>query len=272
MLQVKPNMVACQWFKLLLDANQKPSPADDPLLAKSITDGLLYIPDDKTAQQVASDYLRCLYEHIIRQLKTVVGGVAIDQMPLHFELTLPATWSHAARDATRQAAIDAGIGTRPRDTLVLIDEPEAAAISAMKSTIEAFPDNTAFKANKSVLICDLGGGTSDCVTYRIAKVSPLNLEEACVGIGGKCGSSSLDRAFWKFLGDIFGDAFKMLPPKKTGPGSDLMRRFEELKCDFKGHHAGHEDYEIMLRMKVDVGADTKLGRYYDEDFNIKFTR
>lgn len=33
------------------------------------------------------------------------------------------------------------------------------------------------------MIIDIGGGTADLVTYRIIRLDPLALEEACVGQG-----------------------------------------------------------------------------------------
>lgn len=33
------------------------------------------------------------------------------------------------------------------------------------------------------LICDMGGGTVDLICYKIMKLDPLQLEEACVGEG-----------------------------------------------------------------------------------------
>ena len=143
--QVKPGMVCCQWFKLLLDSATKPSDYDDPLLAKTVGEGIMQLPEGKKVTDVVTDYLGFLYDHILTSLKGMMGAVAVAQTPIVFELTLPATWGHAARDATRQAAIDAGFDSRAKDRIVLIDEPEAAAISVMRSTVSTFGETQPFK-------------------------------------------------------------------------------------------------------------------------------
>ena len=75
---VKPGMVSCRWFKLLLDKATAATDFDDPLLAKSIGEGLLRLPDGKSARDVAADYLRYLYHHILKSLKGMMGTAAVD--------------------------------------------------------------------------------------------------------------------------------------------------------------------------------------------------
>ena len=71
-------MRQCRWFKLLLDDTVDSAEFDDPLLAKSIGEGLLRLPEGKSAEDVATDYLRCLYRHILKSLKGMMGTVAVD--------------------------------------------------------------------------------------------------------------------------------------------------------------------------------------------------
>lgn len=66
-----------------------------------------------------------------------------------------------------------------------------------------------------ILICDCGGGTVDINTFRIIATQPvLKLEELIVGVGGKCGSTYIDRLFLDLMSAQFGRAFNDLPPKK----------------------------------------------------------
>ena len=73
----------------------------------------------------------------------------VRETPCHFQLTLPSTWGLEARKLTREAAELAGLGTRicsdVADKLSMVDEPEAAAISAIKSTLEGFPQKNPFE-------------------------------------------------------------------------------------------------------------------------------
>jgi len=135
---VKAGMLSTQWFKLLLDSNTRVTDFDDPDLQQSIGTTLMRLPEGKSAQQVTSDFLYMLYEHTITSLKDLIGRTAIEQTAIIFSITTPATWSLAARQATRTAAEEAGFGSRERDEIILTDEPEAAAISALKAVVTTF--------------------------------------------------------------------------------------------------------------------------------------
>lgn len=135
---VKSGMTCTQWFKLGLDGTTPETIFDDPLLQRCTGSGLGHRPDGMSAQEVASDFLGMLYDHVLISLEEEIGKRAVEQTGLHFVISLPATWSLAARQATRHAATEAGFGTREKDEVVLIDEPEAAAIAAIKSTMATY--------------------------------------------------------------------------------------------------------------------------------------
>lgn len=201
---VQPGMKSYSWFKLLLDKDTNATEYDDPLLRQSAGQGMMDLPHGKTPRDLAADYLRQIYKHTQFCLGEVIGKGMVRETPCHYKLTLPATWSHQARKLTREAAELGGFGTRMcsevSDKLSMVDEPEAAAISAIKSTLAGFPKNspfevcllqpistavthTSFQTGQCVIVADLGGGTVDLVSYKIAKIEPLQLEELCVGIG-----------------------------------------------------------------------------------------
>ena len=115
------------------------------------------------------------------------------------------------------------------------------------------------------------GGTTDCITYRIAGLEPLQLEEACIGEGGKIGGTTIDRNFFEFLNTKFGDAFTNVSPRKTTIGSAMFQTFEELKRDFRGCHAENKTYHVPLKMKIDPGDDKLKHWYDDEDDMVVFT-
>lgn len=138
---VESGMTIVQWFKLLLDSNTEKTDYDDPLLADSLGSGLMHLPAGKDALQVASDFLTYLREYAMEQLKNMTLQTAIEQTAIRVQVTTPATWSYSAREATRQAVKNAGFGSGERDEIVLIDEPEAAALWAIRSTQNNFPEN-----------------------------------------------------------------------------------------------------------------------------------
>ena len=50
--QVDSTMVNCSWTKLLLDRSASDTSFDDPHLERAIDEGMLRLPEGKTAQQV----------------------------------------------------------------------------------------------------------------------------------------------------------------------------------------------------------------------------
>ncbi|KEF59307.1 uncharacterized protein A1O9_04151 [Exophiala aquamarina CBS 119918] len=259
---VKSGMTSTQWFKLLLDSNTRVTDFDDPQLQQSIGTTLMRLPEGKCAEEVASDFLSMLYSHTISSLSDLIGRTALEQTAIIFSITTPATWSLAARQATRTAAESAGFGSRWRDEIILTDEPEAAAIFALKSVVTAF-DAKPFQPNTCVLIVDCGGGTLDLITYRILKTDPLQLEEACIGEGGKCGATWIDRNLHKLMQERFATAFTSLPSTKTGAQSIFMETFEGIKRDFNGNNGEERVYELPLKMKRLDEDDPEMAEIYD---------
>jgi hypothetical protein len=59
--EVEPRHASYSRTKLLLDKNAKPSEFDDPSLAHLKDDGMMQLPNFRTAPEVCEDYLRELY-------------------------------------------------------------------------------------------------------------------------------------------------------------------------------------------------------------------
>ncbi|KAK6828704.1 hypothetical protein RU639_003752 [Aspergillus parasiticus] len=250
--QVEPGMVGYSWTKLLLDQGTPLTKYDDGALEDASQAGILRLPEGKTAIDVVSDYLAEIYRYILGVISKQITEEALHMTPLEFWFTVPAIWSDQAQDATKVAAQRAGFGAslqRPNDRIFLISEPEAAAITALKK----YSTNSiggSVKVGDGMLVCDCGGGTVDITTYLVNQVSPtLKFEELCTGIGGKCGSTAVDRNFYKLMSDRFGDAFDNLPMRRKGPGSEFMKKFEIIKRDF-GSSDESTDFELPLNMTV----------------------
>ncbi|OBT74407.1 hypothetical protein VF21_06831 [Pseudogymnoascus sp. 05NY08] len=181
-------------------------------------------------------------------------------------ITLPAIWSDEAKAATLTAAKNAGFGHNPHDEVFTIAEPEAAAIATLKKYAEPGALNS-IKENENILICDCGGGTVDITTYTITQVQPyLTFDELCVGVGGKCGSTHIDRNLHSLLSKRFGSAFDDLPFGIKGPGGRFMSSFEMLKRDF-GLIDNSDDRDLGP-----INLDVPESEYYDpEDSVIKLS-
>ena len=142
---------------------------------------------------MASDYLGALRKHgeeIVRLSRPEKISKALS---FEYIIITPAVWSASAHAKTRAAAEIAGM--RDKDTIRIITEPEAAAVYALHT----LPTNS-LTIGDVFVVCDAGGGTVDLISYRILAISPiLQVEEACVGSGGMCGGTFLNRKFEQFL-------------------------------------------------------------------------
>ncbi|KAF7157792.1 hypothetical protein CNMCM6106_003921 [Aspergillus hiratsukae] len=261
--QVEPGMLSYSWTKLLLDQGTPLTQYDDSTLETASQTGILKLPKGKTAVDVVADYLSEVYQHILKTISKNITEADLRITPLEFWFTVPAIWSDRALDATRSAAQRAGFGKsslRPMDQIFLISEPEAAAVTALKKYTTSSMGGSV-KAGDGVLVCDCGGGTVDITTYLVLEVFPrLKFEELCTGIGGKCGSTAVDRNFYKLMSDRFGDAFDNLPTKRKSPGSDFMKKFEIIKRDF-----GNSDEETTFELPLNMTVANPDPEFFDEE-------
>lgn len=258
--EVEAGSKSYSWTKLLLDAKALRSSDDDPNLPAAISSGLLALPPGKQAVDVVADYLTKIHNHIIGAIHEKFGGSDIfDLTPIEYWLTVPAIWSDEAKFATRQAALRAGFGKRDIDEVNLISEPEAAAILALKASIDRTDDLV--KVNCGVLVCDCGGGTVDITSYRVVRTQPrLVLSESSAGRGGKCGGTFIDRNLHALLSERYGEAFSSLPADRIGPNSRFMAAFEAKKQAFSLHNT-RKTIKLPLKIPAFEAATTKTVGY-----------
>ena len=126
------NLKSYSWTKLLLDKDASPSSFDDPKLQDLFGSGLMRLPVNKTARDVCRDYLTGLYTYTAEKIKKHIGSDVFDASPIECWITVPAIWLPKAQHATKEAAMAAGFGSRPGDSIHIIPEPEAAALAALK--------------------------------------------------------------------------------------------------------------------------------------------
>ncbi|KAK3387751.1 hypothetical protein B0H63DRAFT_542149 [Podospora didyma] len=192
------------------------------------------------AMKCAQDFLAEIYRYVVKNLKMRMTPEIFDTTPMECYLTAPAIWTDKARSATREAAIATGFGLR------------LGSVNAVQ-------------ANDNIMILDCGGGIVDITTYPVQRVFPMiEFSEICVGAGGKCGSTYIDRNFLGLMSRRFGKAFGEVPLKRRGHGSQFMASFEKVKQAFgtAGHDAfGNDCFEIHpINMQGYFNPD-----HYDED-------
>ncbi|KAI9302037.1 hypothetical protein BJ944DRAFT_242736 [Cunninghamella echinulata] len=179
-----------------------------------------------TVVDAVSDYLRELHKHVFEDVRK---GFAKNYDPDTFKycLSIPAHWSDQAKHYMRQAAINAGLvkPSDPPDRLLLISEPEAAALYCEKMC-----DQVNLLTNDRLMICDAGGGTVDLIVFEVE--GPSKLKEITKGMGESCGSMFLDVNFMELLNEKLGDQASTLPLVAK---RNMMDQFiDNIKPEFDG--------------------------------------
>ncbi|PQE13098.1 Hsp70 family protein [Rutstroemia sp. NJR-2017a BBW] len=213
--EVNAKLTSYSWTKLLLDKNAAPGEHDDPALSDMAGAGMLKLPSFRDATGVCEDFLRGVYTYVSGMLRQQMTDLTFENTPMECWITLPAVWSEEAKDATLRAAKNAGFGKRADDEVFTIAEPEAAAIATLKEYAKQ------------------------------GAMNPLKILalKADTQVGGKCGSTYIDRNLHSLLSKRFGSAFDDLDFGQKGPGSKFMACFEMLKRDF-GHNDDEEEREL----------------------------
>ncbi|KAK8235175.1 hsp70-like protein [Phyllosticta capitalensis] len=258
--QVSAKMSSYSWFKLLLSDNMK---TDKYKTQSSYSNarGLLQLPRGRSAEMVCEDYLKLVWEFVDDQLKKRFTE-DVRNTPIEVVVTVPAIWSFAAKRKTSEAVKAAGFASGPSDSLKLILEPEAAAISVLHENLHGASVDPIVKGDKFV-VCDCGGGTADLTTYEvITRDSQLEFQELIAGEGGPYGSTFVDRNFENWMCKEFKSCYTSLSRRKRGLGSGMMQSFEKAKLNF-----GPKTMEKNAKVKIEnvdmVGVQES--KFYDPE-------
>ncbi len=117
-------------------------------------------------------------------------------------VTLPASFDEVARELTIEAARTAGL---PK--IVLIEEPQAAFYAWLQRHESSWRDR--IKPGQTVLICDIGGGTTDFTLIRVREsdsTDEYGLHRVAVGRHLMLGGDNLDLALSKAVEPLFAPA------------------------------------------------------------------
>ncbi|XP_021364052.1 heat shock 70 kDa protein 12A-like [Mizuhopecten yessoensis] len=178
--------------------------------------------------------------------------IGVEENDIHWVITIPAIWDDSAKQFMREAAINGGIQA---DQLSFALEPEAASLycqlvkvilSEEGTSTQAGAKRKSFRSSRAgtkYMILDLGGGTAD-ITVHESQVDG-RLKEIHEPSGGPWGGTAVDREFFKFLMEIFGD--KAVENFKRGNMTDfveLCRDFEMKKRTITGESTG----KVFLRL------------------------
>ena len=139
-------------------------------------------------------------------------------------LAVPASFDEVARELTIQAAQRAGLGR-----VVLVEEPQAAFYAWIDAQGGAWDRRV--RAGQTILVCDVGGGTSDFTLIRVrpAANGGVLFHRVAVGEHLILGGDNLDLALAHHVEQRLGTG--TLQPRQWGP---LIRICRQVKETFLG--------------------------------------
>jgi hypothetical protein len=122
-------------------------------------------------------------------------------------LTVPASFDAAARELTREAALAAGLP----EGLILLEEPQAAVYAWLTAMGERW--RRALQVGETLLVCDVGGGTTDLTLVGVREeAGELSLERIAVGEHLLVGGDNMDLALAHFVAGKFAEKNVQLDP------------------------------------------------------------
>ncbi|KAI8935133.1 hypothetical protein NX059_007727 [Plenodomus lindquistii] len=270
---IAPNVQRHMWTKLLLD-NGKVGEVDKILQELSLNDSAV---SSSRPVDIIADYLAHVKAHLLKNLEIHYGKELWKTLPVTLIITVPAVWSDAAKDATLQAIDKAGFNNWEMPQLkrtILTTEPEAAAIYTIQSLRGGVQDEQ-FAVGDGFIVCDMGGGTVDLISYRVAGIEPTALEETTVGTGSQCGGSFVERGFLKWLErrlgkeDFFliaGTTSDDLPRTSLSP--KLSRMVQDFVLEAKNGFSGIEVNFVRLPMPLSAVEDDEKRGIQDGEIKI----
>ncbi len=153
-------------------------------------------------------------------------------------LTVPASFDASARELTREAAIAAGL---PHD-LVLLEEPQAAVYAWLADRGDRW--RRALKLGDTLLVCDVGGGTTDLTLVTVAEEGgELVLRRMAVGNHLLVGGDNMDLALAHLVAGRFAEKGTKLDPWQSVA---LWHSCRNAKESLLASEAAGEKYPISV--------------------------
>jgi hypothetical protein len=122
-------------------------------------------------------------------------------------LTVPASFDPVARELTREAAVAAGLPSE----FVLLEEPQAALYAWLATQGDDW--RKTLKVGQSVLVCDVGGGTTDLTLIAVdEEEGELVLRRVAVGDHLLVGGDNMDLAAAHAVAEKFAHKGTKLDP------------------------------------------------------------
>lgn len=197
------------------------------------------LPGDLTVERMLIDYLQCLSNFIISELRLKYGK-HFSKEDVQWCLTVPAIWDESAKQVMKVCAEKAGMvkGAECSTSLDaspypldIILEPEAASVYCQQKA-----KALNLKHRDKLLVADVGGGTIDLVVHEKADDDPqsMRVHEVVSSYGELGGGTFVDSHFFHFLSNKIG-CFKEFCRDNASIGLNIYSWWEGIKMGFDGH-------------------------------------
>ena len=182
--------------------------------------------------------------------KTLGGEGLLDENEIRWCLTVPAVWSENSKQIMTHAAQQAGLigeGTQELERLLLVLEPEAAAVHCQQEMLRQ--NQGSLESGKTIMIVDAGGGTVDITVHEVQMGTGLDELVPCSG--GLHGSKYVDKNFRDFLNRKFGmeamDEFETQWP--VDYAKTMGENWESIKCSYDATADWKSSFELPRRLE-----------------------
>lgn len=123
------------WWKLAFAVQGKIEDFQDPLLQEKVAQDMIGLPEGVGFLQLFSYFFGVLCAHAHTVLNDHFTEAFMNQVTIKMVITVPANWEEREKQLALKAAKMASLDGRQGDELIMITEPEAAAMIAVSESI-----------------------------------------------------------------------------------------------------------------------------------------
>jgi molecular chaperone DnaK (HSP70) len=201
--------------------------------------------------KLIAEFLQRVKEVALNDIAETLGGEGLlDENEIRWCLTVPAVWREDSKQIMRRAAQLAGLigeGTQEAERLLLVLEPEAAAVHCQQVMMRQ--NQVALESGKAIMIVDAGGGTVDITVHEVRLGEGLDELVPCGG--GLHGSKYVDRNFREFLArKLCAEAMDEFEIQWPVEYAKLMSEtWENIKCSYDAAPNWRSSIEMPRRLE-----------------------
>jgi hypothetical protein len=219
--------------------------------------------------KLIAEFLQRVKEVALNDIAETLGGEGLlDENEIRWCLTVPAVWRENSKQIMRRAAQLAGLigeGTQEAERLLLVLEPEAAAVHCQQVMMRR--NGAGLESGKTIMIADAGGGTVDITVHEVRLGEGLDELIPCGG--GLHGSKYVDRNFREFLSrKLCSGAMDEFETQWPVEYAKLMSEtWENIKCAYDATPNWRSSIEIPRRLEQIL--ETSFPEVLDQLANVQ---